>query len=69
MSTWMITGCSTGIGRHLAQAVLAQGHNAVVTARDTAAIQDFATSFPDRVLALPFDVTRAAEIAAAVAAA
>ena len=34
MSTWLITGCSTGLGRHLAKAVLERGYNAVVTARD-----------------------------------
>jgi NAD(P)-dependent dehydrogenase (short-subunit alcohol dehydrogenase family) len=34
MSTWLITGCSTGLGRALAEAVIASGHNAVVTARD-----------------------------------
>jgi NAD(P)-dependent dehydrogenase (short-subunit alcohol dehydrogenase family) len=34
MSTWLITGCSTGLGRTLAEVVIAEGHNAVVTARD-----------------------------------
>ncbi|MHA7300696.1 SDR family NAD(P)-dependent oxidoreductase [Pseudarthrobacter sp. MDT1-22] len=28
MATWLITGCSTGLGRALAQTVLANGHNA-----------------------------------------
>jgi NAD(P)-dependent dehydrogenase (short-subunit alcohol dehydrogenase family) len=31
MSTWLITGCSTGLGRALAEAVLARGDNAIVT--------------------------------------
>lgn len=34
MSTWLITGCSTGLGRALAAAVLDRGWNAAVTARD-----------------------------------
>ena len=34
MTTWLITGCSSGLGRALANAVLERGHNAVVTARD-----------------------------------
>lgn len=34
--TWLITGCSTGIGRGIAEAVLQKGENAVVTARDRA---------------------------------
>jgi NADP-dependent 3-hydroxy acid dehydrogenase YdfG len=69
MPTWMITGCSTGIGRHLAQAVLEKGWNAAITARDPATIQDFATSFPNQALVLKLDVTSSADIAAAVAAA
>ncbi|MER6875344.1 short-chain dehydrogenase/reductase, partial [Amycolatopsis sp. NPDC000673] len=31
---WFITGCSTGLGRALATAVLERGLRAVVTARD-----------------------------------
>jgi NAD(P)-dependent dehydrogenase (short-subunit alcohol dehydrogenase family) len=34
MTTCLITGCSSGLGRALAAAVLAHGDNAVVTARD-----------------------------------
>jgi NAD(P)-dependent dehydrogenase (short-subunit alcohol dehydrogenase family) len=57
MATWLITGCSTGLGRALAQAVLAHGHNAVVTARNPATVQDLADAFPDTAIALPLDVT------------
>ncbi|WP_024345896.1 oxidoreductase [Lacrimispora indolis] len=57
MSTWLITGCSSGLGRSLAQAVLKQGDNAVVTARKLSAIQDIADSYPDTALALQLDVT------------
>jgi NAD(P)-dependent dehydrogenase (short-subunit alcohol dehydrogenase family) len=42
MSTWLITGCSTGLGRALAEAVIAAGHNAVVTARDVGRVADLA---------------------------
>lgn len=31
---WVVTGCSTGFGRELAELVLARGWKAVVTARD-----------------------------------
>ena len=34
MSTWLITGCSSGLGRAFAEAALADGHNVVATARD-----------------------------------
>jgi len=40
MPTWLITGCSTGLGRALGEAVIAAGHNAVVTARDAAKVAD-----------------------------
>src|SRR5918993_153884 len=40
MSTWLITGCSTGLGRALAEAVIAAGHNAVVTARDAGKVAE-----------------------------
>jgi NAD(P)-dependent dehydrogenase (short-subunit alcohol dehydrogenase family) len=66
MATWLITGCSTGLGRALAQTVLAHGHNAVVTARSVTAVEDIAAAFPDTALALPLDVTNSAEIDSAV---
>lgn len=34
MTTWLITGCSTGLGRALATAVLAHGDRAVVAAEE-----------------------------------
>ena len=40
MSTWLITGCSTGLGR--AEAVIGAGHNGVVTARDVTRVADLA---------------------------
>jgi NAD(P)-dependent dehydrogenase (short-subunit alcohol dehydrogenase family) len=57
MSTWLITGCSTGLGRALAEAVLDRGENAVVTARDAAGVQDLADAHPATALALTLDVT------------
>ena len=62
MSTWLITGCSTGLGRALAEAVIAADHNAVVTARDAARVADLAGGNTDRVLALPLDITDTAQI-------
>ena len=48
MSTWLITGCSTGLGRALAEAVLDRGDSAVVTARDVARSQTSPTPIPTR---------------------
>jgi NAD(P)-dependent dehydrogenase (short-subunit alcohol dehydrogenase family) len=66
MSTWLITGCSTGLGRALAQAVLTSGHNAVVTARDATKLQELVDAHPDTTLALPLDVTDSVQVTAAV---
>jgi NAD(P)-dependent dehydrogenase (short-subunit alcohol dehydrogenase family) len=66
MSTWLVTGCSTGLGRHLAQAVLQAGHNAVVTARDAANVTDLVDAHPDRALGLSLDVTDHTQVTEAV---
>jgi NAD(P)-dependent dehydrogenase (short-subunit alcohol dehydrogenase family) len=66
MSTWLITGCSTGLGRALAEAVIAAGHNAVVTARDVEKVADLTVGMTERVLALPLDVTDPAQVTNAV---
>jgi NAD(P)-dependent dehydrogenase (short-subunit alcohol dehydrogenase family) len=66
MSTWLITGCSTGLGRALAEAVITAGHNAVVTARDVTKVADLADDAPERALAVTLDVTKPDLIAAAV---
>lgn len=66
MSTWLITGCSTGLGRALAEAVIGAGHNAVVTARDAAAVAGLAESAPERALAVALDVTSPAQVTSAV---
>jgi len=62
MATWLITGCSTGLGRALASAALDRGHNVVVTARDAATVEDLADSYPGTALAFPLDVTDHAQI-------
>ena len=64
---WLITGCSTGLGRALAERVLDRGDHVVVTARDLSAIADLGAR--DNALALRLDVTDPEQIAAAVAAA
>lgn len=65
---WFITGCSTGLGRALAELVLQRGWRAVVTARDTASIADLAVDACERALVITLDVTKPADIYAAVAA-
>ncbi|NAZ87628.1 oxidoreductase [Kineococcus indalonis] len=66
MPTWFITGCSTGLGRSLAEAVLAAGENAVVTARDVERVRDLEQQHPGTALALALDVTDGAQVTEAV---
>lgn len=63
---WFVTGCSTGLGRALATAVLDRGWRAVVTARKPDQMADVVAGREDRALALPLDVTDPAQVDAAV---
>ncbi len=64
---WFITGSSSGLGRALAQAVLARGWRAVLTARRPEGLADLASEHGERVLTLQLDVTENTSIARAVA--
>ena len=68
-STWLITGCSTGLGRALAEAVIRADHNphnVVVTARDATKVADLAEAAPHRVLAAALDVTDPGQVGSVV---
>jgi NAD(P)-dependent dehydrogenase (short-subunit alcohol dehydrogenase family) len=66
---WLITGCSSGFGLHIAQAALERGDRVVATARRAEPLDDLVASAPDRALAVALDVTHADQIDSAVAAA
>jgi len=68
-SVWIITGCSTGLGRELAYATIQAGYRVVVTARNLETIADLAANDPDNVLAMELDVTKPEQIEKAVGAA
>lgn len=64
---WFVTGCSTGFGRILCEELLKDGRTKVVaTARSIDSIQDLMAPHPGLALALPLDVTRPAQVQAAV---
>ena len=69
MTTWLITGCSSGIGRGIAKAVLKHGDNAIVTARNISTVADIVENYPDTAIAVPLDITNIESIADAVKAA
>ncbi|MDY0767466.1 SDR family NAD(P)-dependent oxidoreductase [Serratia marcescens] len=64
---WLITGASSGLGKALAEAAIANGDRVVVTARRLDRLQALAKGQEDRVLPLAVDVTDAAARDKAVA--
>ncbi len=64
---WFITGCSTGLGRALAQRVLEHGHRAVVTARRPDQISDIVADYSANALAVALDINDHAQVDAAIA--
>lgn len=54
---WLITGCSSGLGRALAEKVLETGATVAATARTVAALDDLQAKYPDNCLPLQLDVT------------
>ena len=58
MKTWLITGCSSGIGKGIAKAVLESGDQAVVTARNKDKVLDIVEAYPDKALAVSLDVCK-----------
>ena len=54
---WFITGSSRGLGRALAEAVLAAGHRLVATARNPEELRTLVATAPDRSRAVALDVT------------
>ena len=63
---WFITGCSTGLGRDLAEVLLEQGYRVVATARRLDSITDLAKRFPEKARIAALDVTDRDQISAAV---
>lgn len=66
--TWLITGCSQGLGRALAEEALERGHHVALTARKPESLADIATRYPAQTLVLRLDVTNGGDIAHCVAA-
>jgi len=67
MRTWLITGCSAGFGKLLAQAAAARGDQVVATARNIASLEELTRRYPATVRAVRLDVTRTVSIADALA--
>src|SRR4030095_709106 len=53
----VITGASSGLGRTLAEEVLAQGYRVIATARNTSGLRNLFEKYPDEARAVTLDVT------------
>jgi len=63
---WLITGCSTGFGRALAEAVLKKGDYLLATAREPEQLHALIEHYPESAKAVRLDVTLSQDIQAAV---
>jgi NAD(P)-dependent dehydrogenase (short-subunit alcohol dehydrogenase family) len=61
---WLITGCSSGFGRAIAEAALEAGQRVIATARDVRRISDL--EHEGRCITLPLDITEADSISPTV---
>src|SRR6202165_3808905 len=53
---WLVTGSASGLGRNIAEAVLASGDRLVATARDPRRLKDLAEKYGDQIRTAPLDV-------------
>ena len=66
---WLVTGSASGLGRNIAEAVLAAGDRLVATARDPRRLDDLVQKYGDQVRTAALDVTDESAAQAAVQAA
>ncbi|MER8017382.1 SDR family oxidoreductase [Streptomyces griseoluteus] len=63
---WLVTGCSSGLGRSVVEAAARAGNLVVATARRPAALEELAARFPKQVTTAALDVCDPAQCEAAV---
>ncbi|GAA1654844.1 SDR family oxidoreductase [Catellatospora bangladeshensis] len=66
---WLVTGCSTGLGRALVERLAGAGERVLATARKPETLADLAARFPDNLVTQALDVRDPDACAAVVAAA
>ena len=64
---WLITGSSRGLGRSLAEAVLAHGDLLVATARNPEQLGDLVSTYGEQMRAVALDVTNPEQVRTAIA--
>ena len=63
---WLVTGSASGLGRNIAEAVLASGDRLIATARDPRRLEDLAEKYGDQVRTAALDVVDESAAQAAV---
>ena len=63
---WFITGCSSGMGRSLAEALARTGDRAIITARNPSQLDAVVSMAPERLRALALDIADPASVREAV---
>jgi NAD(P)-dependent dehydrogenase (short-subunit alcohol dehydrogenase family) len=63
---WLVTGSASGLGRNIADAVLASGDRLIATARDPHRLEDLVKKYGDQVRTAPLDVAEESAAKAAV---
>lgn len=58
MKTWLISGCSSGIGRGIAMAALRQGDQVVLAVRNVSKLEEITEEYPKTSLAVRMDVSK-----------
>lgn len=53
---WLVTGSASGLGRDIAEAVLAAGYRLVATARDPRRLEDLMKKYGDQIRTASLDV-------------
>jgi NAD(P)-dependent dehydrogenase (short-subunit alcohol dehydrogenase family) len=64
---WFITGTSSGLGRAIAEEVLANGDKVVATARKPEVLEDLVEKYPQTARAIKLDVTNIRNVQASIA--
>src|SRR6266478_3442675 len=65
-NVWLVTGSGSGLGRNIAEAVLAAGHRLVATARDPRRLEDLVNKYDDQIRTAALDVTDEKAVQASV---
>ena len=63
---WFVTGSASGLGRNIAEAILASGDRLVATARDPRRLEDLVKKYGDQIRTAPLDVADEAAAHAAL---